>query len=55
MQLRKDQKDQVHQRLLAWADAVAGGPGVVGTLGNAAMMSGEPNEFGFRVLWSPEI
>lgn len=55
MQLRKDQKELVDGRLWLWARAVSGGPGVVGTLGNASMMAGEPNEFGARDLWSPEV
>tara|TARA_B100000953_G_scaffold189821_1_gene156356 strand:- start:325 stop:696 length:372 start_codon:yes stop_codon:yes gene_type:complete len=55
MQLRKDQKELVDGRLWLWARAVSGGPGVVGTLGNASMMAGEPNEFGTRDLWSPEV
>jgi len=55
MQLRKDQKELVDGRLWQWARAVSGGPGVVGTLGNAAMMAGEANEFGARDLWSPEV
>lgn len=55
MELRKDQKDKVDKRLLAWAAASVGGGGLVGTLGSSAMYDHVPNDFEFKILWSPEI
>lgn len=55
MELRKDQKDKIHGRLLAWADASSGGAGLIGTLGSSAMYDHVGNDFHSKVLWSPDI
>ncbi len=55
MALRKDQKDEVHARLLAWGEAAAGGVGLASS-GNllGVLISGDGDR-GSRVLWSAEV
>lgn len=55
MALRKDQKDEVHARLIAWGEAAAGGVAVMP--GCSALVTMVPNDGGRggRVLWSVDV